>query len=109
MHDLSDAFIVLPGGFGTMEEFLETLTLAQLGLHTKPVAVVNAGSFFTPFCGGCSITALPPGSLRRRIGPAWCSSTPQPTSKPGFAGPCSSASEVTNDVAAPERHGRVDR
>ena len=38
MEDLADAFVVLPGGIGTFEEFLETLTLKQLGRHDKPIA-----------------------------------------------------------------------
>ena len=41
MADLSDAFIALPGGFGTLEEFCEVLTWSQLGLHEKPCGIVN--------------------------------------------------------------------
>lgn len=48
MADLSDASISLPGGFGTMEEFFEVLTWAQLGLHTKPVGLLNVQSFYKP-------------------------------------------------------------
>ena len=46
MNDLADGFIVLPGGFGTMEEFFEVLTWAQLGLHLKPIALLNVNHFF---------------------------------------------------------------
>lgn len=46
MHDLSDGFIALPGGFGTMEEFCEILTWGQLGLHAKPVGLLNTGGFY---------------------------------------------------------------
>lgn len=46
MHDLADAFITLPGGFGTMEEILETLTLKQLKYHSKPVVFINTGNFY---------------------------------------------------------------
>jgi len=49
MAELSDAFIALPGGFGTMEEFVEVLTWAQLGLHRKPCALLNVAGFFDPF------------------------------------------------------------
>ncbi len=48
MEDLSDAFIALPGGFGTLEEVLEVITLRQLGYHDKPVVLLNAGGFFDP-------------------------------------------------------------
>ncbi|MCG6144380.1 TIGR00730 family Rossman fold protein [Leptospira bandrabouensis] len=48
MFDLSDAFIVLPGGFGTMEEFFEIITWSQLGLHYKPVVLLNWNGFYNP-------------------------------------------------------------
>lgn len=46
MADLSDAFIALPGGFGTMDEFHEILTWAQLRIHDKPVGLLNAGGYY---------------------------------------------------------------
>jgi uncharacterized protein (TIGR00730 family) len=48
MADLSDAFIALPGGFGTLEEFFEVLTWSQLGLHAKPCGIVNVLGYYTP-------------------------------------------------------------
>jgi len=48
MADLSDAFIALPGGFGTLEEFFEVLTWSQLGLHAKPCGIVNVLDYYTP-------------------------------------------------------------
>ncbi|MFA9438220.1 TIGR00730 family Rossman fold protein [Uliginosibacterium sp. sgz301328] len=42
------AFVMLPGGFGTMDEFFEILTWAQLGIHNKPVGVLNVQGFFDP-------------------------------------------------------------
>ena len=46
MEDGSDAFLVLPGGIGTLEEFFETLTLKQLGRHGKPIAIVNTLQYY---------------------------------------------------------------
>jgi len=46
MAELADAFIALPGGFGTAEEFFEALTWAQLGLHTKPCGLLNVKGYF---------------------------------------------------------------
>lgn len=48
MDALSDGVIALPGGFGTLEEFFEMLTWAQLGLHKKPVALLNVQGFYDP-------------------------------------------------------------
>jgi len=48
MADLSDGFIILPGGFGTLEEFFEVLTWLQLGLHNKPIGVLNVNGFYDP-------------------------------------------------------------
>jgi uncharacterized protein (TIGR00730 family) len=49
MADLSDAFIALPGGYGTLEEFCEVLTWAQLGLHRKPFGLLNVNRFYDSF------------------------------------------------------------
>ena len=46
MADLSDAFIALPGGFGTLDELCEILTWAQLGLHRKPAGLLNVAGYF---------------------------------------------------------------
>ncbi|QCY70501.1 TIGR00730 family Rossman fold protein [Antarcticibacterium flavum] len=46
MHDLSDGFIALPGGFGTLEELFEILTWGQLGLHRKPVGILNSTGYY---------------------------------------------------------------
>jgi uncharacterized protein (TIGR00730 family) len=46
MADLADAFIALPGGFGTLEEFFEVLTWSQLGLHVKPCGVINVLEYY---------------------------------------------------------------
>jgi len=46
MHELSDGIIALPGGFGTMEELFEMLTWGQLGLHQKPIGILNHNHFY---------------------------------------------------------------
>jgi len=46
MNDLSDAFLALPGGFGTLDEFFEVLTWAQLGFHGKPCALLNVAVYY---------------------------------------------------------------
>lgn len=46
MEELSDAFVVVPGGIGTFEEFFEILTLKQLGRHGKPIALYNINNYF---------------------------------------------------------------
>lgn len=48
MAGLSEAFIVLPGGFGTLEEMFEVITWRQLGLHDRPVTIINTGGYFDP-------------------------------------------------------------
>jgi uncharacterized protein (TIGR00730 family) len=46
MNDLCDGVIVLPGGYGTLEEFFEMITWAQLGLHQKPIGILNIDGFY---------------------------------------------------------------
>jgi len=46
MHELSDGFIALPGGMGTLEELFEIVTWAQLGLHEKPIGLLNTNGFY---------------------------------------------------------------
>ncbi|MDF5728050.1 MAG: TIGR00730 family Rossman fold protein [Rhizonema sp. PD38] len=48
MAELSDGFIALPGGYGTLDEFCEILTWAQLGLHQKPCGLLNVEGYFDP-------------------------------------------------------------
>jgi uncharacterized protein (TIGR00730 family) len=48
MADLSDGFIALPGGYGTLDESFEILTWAQLGIHNKPVGLLNVSDFYDP-------------------------------------------------------------
>jgi len=48
MYDLSDGFVALPGGLGTLDELFEILTWAQLGLHRKPCGILNIRGYFDP-------------------------------------------------------------
>lgn len=49
MADLAEGFIALPGGYGTIEEFSEVLTWGQLGLHSKPIGILNVSGYFDHF------------------------------------------------------------
>ena len=51
MYRRADAFMVLPGGMGTLEEFLEVVTLKQLGYHQKPIVLINANGLFDTLLG----------------------------------------------------------
>ena len=46
IHELSDAFLVLPGGYGTLDELLEAITWAQIGLHAKPCILINTAGYW---------------------------------------------------------------
>lgn len=53
MARLSDAFVALPGGFGTLEEFFEAVTWTQLGIHNKPCGLLNVDGYFDPLLALC--------------------------------------------------------
>lgn len=57
MEQMADAFIMLPGGIGTFEEFFEILTLKQLGRHSKPVAILNTSGYYGPMISMLEHTA----------------------------------------------------
>lgn len=57
MADLGDAFVALPGGFGTAEEFFEALTWAQLGFHRKPCVLLDTDGYYRPLLGFLSHAA----------------------------------------------------
>lgn len=48
MHELSDGYIALPGGFGTFDELFETITWAQVGAHQKPIGLLNLKNYYAP-------------------------------------------------------------
>jgi uncharacterized protein (TIGR00730 family) len=51
MADLADGFVALPGGLGTLDELFEVLTWGQLGIHAKPIGLLNVAGFFGPLIG----------------------------------------------------------
>lgn len=93
MSHACDAFIMLPGGYGTFDEFFEALTWTQLGIHVKPCGVLDVAGYFAPLNGLLDaaarggfvvpahrelvITESEPGTLLDRLA-AW---TPVPTGK----------------------------
>ena len=65
MAELADAFVALPGGFGTLEELVETLTWAQLSLHDKPCGLLNVAGYYDALLGFFD-EAVRAGFLRAR-------------------------------------------
>ncbi|WP_066225328.1 TIGR00730 family Rossman fold protein [Formosa haliotis] len=53
MYEQSDGFMVIPGGFGTMDEFFEITTWGQLGLHTKPIGILNTNGYYDALLAQC--------------------------------------------------------
>jgi len=70
MAELADGFAALPGGLGTLDELLEILTWQQLGLHRKPVALLDVGGFWEPLLGfvdGLVADGFVPAGSRQRL------------------------------------------
>jgi hypothetical protein len=65
MADAADAFVMLPGGYGTFDEFFEVVSWTQLGIHRKPCGVLDVGGFFAPLS-----SLLDEATRRRFIHPA---------------------------------------
>jgi uncharacterized protein (TIGR00730 family) len=65
MADRADAFVALPGGFGTLEELFEILTWAQLGIHAKPVGLLDVDGFYAPLLAWLD-QAVAAGFLKRK-------------------------------------------
>lgn len=55
MYEKSDGFIIIPGGFGTMDEFFEITTWGQLGLHTKPIGILNINGYYDALLEQCKV------------------------------------------------------
>lgn len=55
MYEKSDGFMIIPGGFGTMDEFFEITTWGQLGLHTKPIGILNINGYYNALISQCKM------------------------------------------------------
>lgn len=64
MYEKSDGFIIVPGGFGTMDEFFEITTWGQLGLHTKPIGILNINGYYDALIAQCK-TMVERGFLKQ--------------------------------------------
>ncbi|WP_422105000.1 TIGR00730 family Rossman fold protein [Winogradskyella sp.] len=64
MYEKSDGFIIIPGGFGTMDEFFEITTWGQLGLHTKPIGILNVNGYYDALIAQCK-TMVARGFLKQ--------------------------------------------
>ena len=72
MDDASDAFIALPGGIGTLEELFEVWTAGSLGMHAKPVIVLDDGSFYQPLWAFLDVARRARLRPAGRAGRGWC-------------------------------------
>ncbi len=64
MYDMADAFAVLPGGIGTLEEITELISWRHLGVHVKPIVLIDVADYWQPFCRAHRACGV--GRLRRR-------------------------------------------
>jgi cytokinin riboside 5'-monophosphate phosphoribohydrolase len=71
MEELSDAFVALPGGFGTLDELMEIVTWAQIGLHTKPIGLLNVEGYFDPLLAFVQ-RAVDDGFISPQLGSVLC-------------------------------------
>lgn len=66
MADRAQAFIALPGGFGTFDELFEILTWAQLGIHSRPIGLLNTAGFFTPMLAWLEQSVVEQGFVKSK-------------------------------------------
>ena len=99
MDARADAFVALPGGFGTLEELLEVLTLRQLRLHDRPIVLVNVAGYWDPFL---AMVADMVDQGFAPLGEGECSRSPRPPSRPWtWPRPAPPRSPAPTTAAAP--------
>ena len=77
MADLADGFVALPGGIGTFDELFEIVTWGQLGIHRKPIGVLNVAGYYDPLVALLE-HAVAGGFVGDGETGGWCSSTTTP-------------------------------
>jgi uncharacterized protein (TIGR00730 family) len=77
MHALSDAYIALPGGFGTFDELFETVTWAQVGEHEKPVGLLNVKDYYAPLLGALKHAVQEGFVFREHVDAIACETEPE--------------------------------
>ncbi len=77
MHELSDAYIALPGGFGTFDELFEALTWAQVGAHEKAVGMLNTNNYYAPLLAAIDHAVAEGFILREHREALHCESDPE--------------------------------
>jgi len=77
MHELSDGYIALPGGFGTFDELFETVTWAQTGAHEKPVGLLNVKNYYAPLLAALEHAVQEGFVFREHLASLACESDPE--------------------------------
>ena len=77
MHELADAYIALPGGFGTFDELFETITWAQTGAHEKPVGLLNVKTYYAPLLAALEHAVQEGFVFREHLDALVCESDPE--------------------------------
>jgi uncharacterized protein (TIGR00730 family) len=77
MHELADAYIALPGGFGTFDELFETITWAQTGAHEKPVGLLNVKNYYVPLLAALEHAVQEGFVFREHLDSLACESDPE--------------------------------
>ncbi len=77
MHELSDGYIALPGGFGTFDELFEAITWGQIGAHEKPVGLLNVNDYYAPLLAAIDHAVREGFVLREHREALYCETDPQ--------------------------------
>ena len=77
MHELSDGFIALPGGYGTFDELFETITWSQTGAHSKPIGLLNVRNYYAPLLAAIDHAVKEGFVFREHRESLYCESEPE--------------------------------